>query len=100
MYNLSNNNHRRSNTEKREQIFGEQQRKVVYAIAISSCYQVQHLSGFTSDPLKIPSNIRLLYNYVINMFDFGFILEKSLSQVFGRITLHKKGSRNKYIFIT
>ena len=77
MYNLSNNNHRWSNTEKREQIFGEQQRKVVYAIAISSCYQVQQLSGFTSDPLKIPSNIRLFYNYVKNMIHLGLFFPKN-----------------------
>ena len=33
------------------------------------------------------------------MIDLGFFFfEKSLSEVFGRIKLHKKGSRNIYFF--
>ena len=35
----------------------------------------------------------------VDMIDLGLFIEKFLSQVFGRIKLHKKGSKNIFLLL-
>ena len=50
--------------------------------------------------IKVVNVIIYTYSTKHDWFKSFFLSKKSLSEVFGRKELYKKGSRNKYIFFT